>query len=98
MFVDTYKAVIIRNLSHQRPQSNNHSNHNNNLNQYESPLRRHFISRKIQTSSQKRPKRKELVNQSMSRSRNIDMYLSQDKGRVEEEQLRPLSKRSKKRG
>ena len=35
----------------------------------------------------------------MSRSRNIEMYLSQDKDRgVIEDGLRPLSKRSKKRG
>lgn len=34
----------------------------------------------------------------MSKSRNVDMYLSQDKGRGAEEELRPLSKRSKKRG
>jgi hypothetical protein len=50
-FVDTYKAVILRNLEPKRPGSNPHGINAS----YESPLRKNFISRKINTSSQKRP-------------------------------------------
>lgn len=45
-------------MAGKRPQSNQHriNNSNNNSNVYDSPLRRHFISRKVQTGGGSRNK------------------------------------------
>lgn len=67
MFVDTYKAVIIRNMTPKRP-----SSHANNSSNYGSPMRRHFISRKIQTSTHKRPTRPQNVSEQYNKPRNIE--------------------------
>lgn len=82
MFVDTYKAVIIRNLAPKRPNSQAHNSN------YESPIRRHFVSRKIQTSAQKRPSRNH------NGSKNYEMSNSQERRKVykAEYEPRPLSK------
>lgn len=59
-FVDTYKAAIVKDLlPGKRPASNPHGP---NLSMYDSPIRRNFISRKMNTGHGSRPKKNILVN------------------------------------
>ena len=91
-FVDTYKAVIVRALQPKRPGSNPHANSQ----AYESPLRKNFISRKMNTASNQRRRNLESSNNgSLTRSRNIEHYYSRDRDRGDRG-VRPHSKRGRK--
>lgn len=66
---------------------------------FESPAKRKFVTRKMNTGQGSRPKRNIGLNSPLTKSRNVeDQIFSRDQERSEGNNGRPLSKRTKKRG